>query len=54
MEMMYQGEQAGHFRFYLSKVDGEVEFIPDVNGALVGGASLDAADFLAIARAATS
>ena len=34
MEMMYQGEQGGHFYFYLPKADGEVEFISDATGAI--------------------
>ncbi len=31
---MYQGEQGGHFHFYLPKTDAEVEFIPDAAGAV--------------------
>lgn len=32
--LLYQGVKAGHPRFYVAMVDGEIEFVPDFTGAM--------------------
>jgi triosephosphate isomerase len=55
---LYDGETAGRVRIQYGgsvKPDNAAELLgqPDVDGALVGGASLKAADFAAIVKAAS-
>jgi hypothetical protein len=32
--LLYQGIKAGHPRFYVAMIDGEIEFVPDPSGAM--------------------
>jgi CubicO group peptidase (beta-lactamase class C family) len=34
MSLLYQGVEAGHPRFYVAMIDGEIEFVPDPSGAM--------------------
>jgi hypothetical protein len=34
MSSLYQGVEAGHPRFYVAMIDGEIEFVPDPAGAM--------------------
>jgi Integrase core domain len=34
VSLLYEGVRAGHPRFYVATVDGELEFVPDLSGAM--------------------
>jgi hypothetical protein len=34
MSLIYQGVEAGHPRFYVAMIDGEIEFVPDPSSAM--------------------